>query len=315
MECSTASAREASRVAGWLRQCEIFVLDILQPLPVEQWILLKDTLKRDWPNYAYYYYWIDNAIRWKEKTPEINITVYCPEKKYDTGVFVGISAYAIYYVLAFAFPENKKILFDCLINTEYIDWKREVFFQAVQDNFLSTVDDVSNHLRTAINLEILAHGYCKYYYKSKEDCLSVDVSIPPGFELRILKEENVHLIHELWPREEVKKNPEKSAMFISKMINLNKGIGLFRKEDNRLVSWALQTEYGGLGNVQTLNEFRRRGFAKIVTNALAKLIAQQDIDIVLFTSKTNIRSQNYFTSLGWKHINDVRFTIFKPLAN
>ena len=41
-------------------------VDILQPLPFEKWSLIKKKTEHNWPHFAYYYYWIENAIVWKK---------------------------------------------------------------------------------------------------------------------------------------------------------------------------------------------------------------------------------------------------------
>lgn len=89
--------------------------DILQPLHFDDWLPLKKKLRRDWPHFAYvsliyflrkyqvmcfkfflqYYYWVDNAIKWKTKEPDMKLYIYCPEGKLDAGVFIGIEAVSL----------------------------------------------------------------------------------------------------------------------------------------------------------------------------------------------------------------------------
>lgn len=83
-------------------------------------------------------------------------------------------------------------------------------------------------------------------------------------------------------------------------ITANKGIGLFLKKDNTLVSWILETEWGGLGMLQTLEEHKRKGYAKVVTQAMIKEIAKEEnLDSVLFIIDTNTSSKRLFESLGF----------------
>lgn len=138
--------------------------------------------------------------------------------------------------------------------------------------------------------------------------------MPDGFELKLLQESDVPFIHDLWPREEVKKNPEKSTNFLSAMVRLNRGIGLFSKNGNKLVSWALHSEWGGLGNVQTLDEYKRRGFAKIVVNALSKILAEEGLDTILFVVVGNESSEKLFISLNWKRVNSEMYIVMKPVS-
>lgn len=117
---------------------------------------------------------------------------------------------------------------------------------------------------------------------------------------------NVPLIHSLWPHRNVK-NPELSLKYIATLIELNGGIGLYLKENDSLVSWGIQNDWHGLGMVQTLEEHKGKGYAKVIVNVFSKKIAEQGISTTLFIIKGNTSSEKMFKTLGWKAIASCEF--------
>lgn len=120
-------------------------------------------------------------------------------------------------------------------------------------------------------------------------------------------------IHDLWPREEVKRNPEKSMNYVGSMIRLNRGLGLFAKKDGKLVAWGLQSTFGGHALVQTVKEHQGKGYAKVVVSALSKHWACEDMDVTAFIVKDNTASEKLFGSLNFKRISSQSYIITKPL--
>ncbi|XP_014211037.1 uncharacterized protein LOC106641215 [Copidosoma floridanum] len=287
----------------------LLAVDILQPLPTNKWPLLEDALRRDWPRFAYYHYWIRNAIDWRRKEPGIKLDVLCPEGNHDKGVFIGVSSYSMYMLIPFAFRESRSLLFDCIARTRRIDWKEPVIFAAVHEYF----EDAVRNAIESMGLRVDDNGPSNYYFKPKEQCLDEDIRVSEGLELRFLGESDVPVVHEHWPREEVKKEPNKSTAYVATMVKLSRGVGLFDKADGKLVAWALQNEFGGLGNVQTVDECRGRGYAKVVVKALSKLLAEEGRDSTLFIVAGNSKSEGLFASLGYELINAETFIVMKPL--
>lgn len=88
---------------------------------------------------------------------------------------------------------------------------------------------------------------------------------------------------------------------------MNGGFGIFGKEDNKLRAWALGYDNGGLGTLHTMDAHRRKGYAKIVVKAFCKDFGEQNKDIVIFASQTNVPSRSLFESCGFKLISLCRF--------
>lgn len=94
--------------------------------------------------------------------------------------------------------------------------------------------------------------------------------------------------------------------YIEVTMALNERVGLFLKEGDILVSWALQTEWYGVGIVQTLDAYKRRGYARVVVSALAKRLGSEGISPVLTVICGNTPSENMFASLNWKRTSPTK---------
>nr|XP_033337104.1 glycine N-acyltransferase-like protein 3 [Megalopta genalis] len=282
--------------------------DILQPLSFEKWRLLQRKTKHNWPQFAYIYYWIENAIKWKEKKPDILIDIYCPYGDLEKDTFIGISKFSISIVITFTLEPSNGLLYKILTETNVINWKETIYLAAVHESVKPTVYTAIEYLKNVRNLQIKLEVPGNYYFKSAKECAELKVCVPEECYLKTLDKSDVHLVHSEWPQKSLE-CPEESTKYLATMIEMNCGIGLRLKKDNSLVSWILHNDWHGLGMVQTLVEHKRKGYAKTVSSALAKDLGLQDISVTLFIVEGNLTSETMFTNLGWKQISPIIWII------
>ncbi|XP_033345642.1 uncharacterized protein LOC117231364 [Bombus vosnesenskii] len=285
-------------------------VDILQPLPFEKWSLIKKKVEHNWPHFAYYYYWIENAIVWKKRNPNISIQMYCPYGDDEQGTFLGISNFSEYNVLIFTLHPNSDIINKVLTETKVIDYNQQVNFVTVHECFISSVLTALENLKHLRNVETNLVLSFNYYFKPAEECIKTKTWIPNECYIKPLDKSNIPLIHSVWPHRDVE-NPQLSLKYLSTLVEMNGGIGLYLKEDDSLVSWCMQNDWHGLSIVQTVEEHRGKGYAKIVVNMLSKKFAEQGISTVLFIVKGNTTSENMFKKLGWKVVAPLVFIMLK----
>lgn len=283
---------------------ETITTDILQPLPFEKWRLLQNKTKHNWPTFGYYYYWIENAIRWKEKEPNILIDIYCPNGDLEKGTFIGLSTFTMYIVVPFSLEPNDTLLYKALTETNVINWKEDVYLAGVHESFVPIVNSAVEYLKTAISLERKLVLPGNYYFQAAKDCAELEIRVPEECYLKTLDKLDVDLVHSEWPLKSLEQ-PEESKRFLSTLIEMNTGVGLYLKEDNTLVSWALHNDWHGLGIVQTMEQHKRKGYAKTVSSSLAKTLGMQDISVILFIVENNLSSEKMFKNLGWKRISSI----------
>ncbi|XP_033229597.1 uncharacterized protein LOC117181135 [Belonocnema kinseyi] len=273
--------------------------DILLPLALEKWPILTETLKKDWPFYAQYYYFVQTAIKWKSKEPVLPQQIYCPGGDPKSGILVAIFSFAENYVLLFAHEGFEGLLHKAVTETKIIQWTKGVYFPAVNSRIIPTVYSIIETLKQTIGIEIEWNSPGNCFFKSKEECAAVQVRVPEGCCLDRVDESHVPLIHSLWPLRD-KEHPETTTKIIMTIVRLNGGCGLFSRENNELLSWALQSELGALSIVQTIEKCKRKGYAKVVVNAFAKELAENGVDSFLYIIRENLVSETMFKSLNWK---------------
>lgn len=117
-----------------------------------------------------------------------------------------------------------------------------------------------------------------------------------------LSAEDVPTIDRHWPH-----SFPGSDDFLKQLLNQNGGLGLYLKEDQTLVSWIMKNQLLGLGTLQTVDSHKRKGYARILTMALTKKMAEEGVDVHTCIVRQNVVSQTLFKSLGFKHVDHLMF--------
>lgn len=86
---------------------------------------------------------------------------------------------------------------------------------------------------------------------------------------------------------------------IAETIRLNFGIGIFDESSNELMAWAIHSFNGALGALQTKDQHRRKGYARIVLKAVTKEIGNRNRDVFLNILPENKASLSLVNSCGY----------------
>ena len=282
--------------------------DILQPVCFEKWHLLQNKTKCNWPNFAYYYYWIENAIKWRKRNPNIAIEIYSPYGNIEQGAFIGICNSSLHLAIIFTSEPNDETLYKALTETKVIDWSRRIYLAAIHESIIPTIFSAVEFLKSIQIVETSISVAATFYFKTAEKCANVEICVPNECYIKPLENSDVAKIHFEWPHKEVE-HPELSTRYIGTMVEMNGGIGLYLKKDDCLVSWAIHNDFHGIGMLQTLEEHTRKGYAKVVINALAKNLGEQGISPTLFIVNGNVTSETLFKHLDWERISPLRWVL------
>ncbi|XP_051172665.1 uncharacterized protein LOC127288981 isoform X2 [Leptopilina boulardi] len=238
--------------------------DILQPLSAENWKLLAELLKKNWPS-------------------NIQCTYYC--------------------LIIFAHEDCEELLYTAVTKTKFINWDEEVSFAAVQSRLIPTAHSIIEYLKANKGIEIKYNELGKCFFRPKEEAAIFQVQLPNNCYLKELDETHVPLIHSVWPLRSTY-DEKLTYKYVSIMIKFNKGLGLFSKDTNELLSWAAQSEFGAISFVQTIERCRRRGYAKIIANSLAKILADEGTDSFAFITNENHISEKMFQSWNFRQVQE-----------
>lgn len=138
--------------------------------------------------------------------------------------------------------------------------------------------------------------------------ISLYSRIPVGFYVAPLKEEDVQVINPIWPhyREHI------SEIYLKKLIRLNGGFGLYRKDNDGLCSWIIKNNYGGLAILQTIEECKKKGYASIMAKYFSKHWAERGIDVFCFIMIKNTPSQRLFEKIGYEKEHGLNWILTVP---
>lgn len=157
-----------------------------------------------------------------------------------------------------------------------------------------------------LNFEIIDDADTLCYYLPKDEALKFGPQLPPKIHLNSLNECHVEKINSLWPH----RYPG-SETFVSYSIKNHLSLGLFN-DGGELLAWCLRYPTGGLGILQVDEKHLRKGFGGLITKSMArKIIEEYDIEVTALIAKTNVKSLNMFTSLGFKAIDRHSWLVLK----
>jgi ribosomal protein S18 acetylase RimI-like enzyme len=102
---------------------------------------------------------------------------------------------------------------------------------------------------------------------------------------------------------------------VASMITLNPSCGVFvRSQDGseQLAAMVLQSEYGGLGLLQTVPEFRRRGYALLAVRQHTRTLGRAGVNVHCHVIVNNFGSLGVFKKSGLKIVALSNWIFIEP---
>ncbi|KAF4518969.1 hypothetical protein B566_EDAN007756, partial [Ephemera danica] len=147
--------------------------------------------------------------------------------------------------------------------------------------------------------------------------------LAPEVELRQLRREHARAIHDLYPA-----NDMEAIEAFEKCIEALPAYGIFVKSspsaleipekiDDEVVdhipaAWMVQSYYGAMFSMQTLPEFRRKGYGILLASRLTAAVRQRGYIPFVVIRPENAASQSLYLKLGFKkHYSTIR-AVLKP---
>ncbi|CAG9836775.1 unnamed protein product, partial [Diabrotica balteata] len=131
----------------------------------------------------------------------------------------------------------------------------------------------------------------------REAALKFYIRVPKEVEMRPLRRENWYRIILSWPYDH-KPPPD----YITTMIKVNGGYGIFSKVTGDLLSWGLKTMMGTIEFVQTLPRARRKKYATTIIKMLAVELAKENQHPVATVRIENAAAYSFFEHLGFRNV-------------
>ncbi|XP_055920999.1 glycine N-acyltransferase-like protein 2 isoform X2 [Eupeodes corollae] len=172
-----------------------------------------------------------------------------------------------------------------------INWKKPMYLHFTHTTIVSRLNDF---YRTFGTMEELV---CDILILND---LNVNLEIEDfpndEAEIRLLKVEDVKLIHEHYPAKQIE-----SVELFEVLVQKLPALGIFNKSSNELASWMLCSYYGAMFSMQTLPKYRRKGYGIQVAKALTKRVIECDLVPYVAVLPHNAASQNLYRKLGFEN--------------
>lgn len=266
------------------------------------------------PEFIHVHLYLRNQLKWNIAMNEMTeveldeISDRCKMKlyKYKYGksehrTLVGITGERNHTLFFSSLDESLDELRSCLIRTRLINWTLLPMFVAVLRRF----HKMSYEILEVKNIGVRIDNYCSTLWLPKEKARELVVVVPEDVELRNISLKDGEKMNEVW----LYKYPG-SVNFINSLIKLNGGLGIYKCDE--ILSWVLHIECFGIGLLQTLEEHQGKGYARILSKAIAKKISEDyDEDVILFASYGRPRTVDLYTRYGYRHISHTHWLYLK----
>jgi len=277
-----------------------FEEDILQLIPYEDLPKLREMYKSHMPYATHVYSFFTICLKWIRKRPnESRMTFLAPygDWKKD-GTFVVILQWGCYDLFMCTLDVTCQGLHQALVQTKRINWNNRMQFYFVHRLHCPVIYKVIKEL----NLHVSSDVKTDLWWIPREQALQFDIACPPEVYVAPLKPNQASTINSIWPH----KFPG-SEDYVRNLIKVNGGFGLYLKTNDKLVAWVLKNFLGTMVVLQTLEEYKRRGYASLVVRAMSRDIAEEGHNPLGTVVTTNSPSQGMFAKLGFQILDYARF--------
>lgn len=263
---------------------------------------------------VYVHLYLKNHLRWNRLMAEMNedeiaqISDRCKMKFYrcrdgerEHRTLIGITGENEYTIFVMSLDESLNELRECLLQSRLIKWNKLPMFVALHRRFHKMMYEILEVKGVRVRID----NYCSTIWMEKSKASNCEFSVPSDVTMKQLSVDDSQLINDAWPY----KYPG-SVKFIKSIIKLNCGLGIFK--DEKLVSWILQVESFGVGLLQTLEDHQAKGYARLLTRAMARKISQElGEDVILFASYGKPKTVDLYIRYGYKHVSHTHWLYLK----
>lgn len=136
------------------------------------------------------------------------------------------------------------------------------------------------------------------------------ISLPSEVYVKSLEHYHAEIVFQTWPYKHLTTLQD----VIDEIIQLPSA-GIFLKNNDQLVSWMTCHPPNGISRLLTLEEHRRKGYARIVTVYMTKRMAQAGYYPYLNIVAGNSITGKFFQSIGFRNLGPGHVWVTSPLSS
>ncbi|XP_055375841.1 uncharacterized protein LOC129608383 [Condylostylus longicornis] len=275
-------------------------LDQLVEIEQNDWPILRDLYKIEWPKHHIAFNIIQNYINWFQKDPNVKyIKVYSLNGDWSDGTFVIVDRYIVPFCTL-----NK--------NLNRLTTALNLLDKSIPYYLYGYVERVAPAAKKyyEINNWIYDKHVCNtiWYRKKNNNKLEFEIKIPDHLILKPLQENDAIIVNNVWPH----RHPG-SLNAIKRLIRYNESLGIFRKDNDELIAWCLRLTLGSPGSLQVKDEYKRQGLGILLAKAMSNILMNLGMEIVAPVVEENVASKKMFESLDLQKVDMIYCNWTEPL--
>ncbi|XP_075216008.1 uncharacterized protein LOC142321631 isoform X2 [Lycorma delicatula] len=187
-----------------------------------------------------------------------------------------------------------------LLETDGINWSLCPEFEAVIEKDIPIIKEICK----VKDKPCFGDGLFNQMWLPPEKQQAITISVSLDIYIGDLTEEHVPRVNDTW-----RYKFTGSEQLIRDAIVYNKGMGLFRKADDKLLAWSLMQHYGALGMLYTEDNERGKGYGKLISLAMSKYVVDIEIDPYVCVRVNNTQSFSLYKKIGFEIIDKVSWIL------
>lgn len=191
-----------------------------------------------------------------------------------------------------------------LLHTEdvLIDWTRPIYINFIRSSIMDRIESFYSHIG---GLEKV-HGEF-YMCAEPSDDLSIEQLPSEEVVMKQLTPEDVEVIHLLYPA-----NHMEDIDIFKVLVKVLPAYGIFDSSSGRLAAWMMQSYYGAMFSMQTLPEFRRKGYGFYLAQYLTRVVHARGYIPFVVIRPENDASLSLYMKLGFRKAYQTTRAILTP---
>ncbi|XP_026688448.1 uncharacterized protein LOC103522579 [Diaphorina citri] len=191
-----------------------------------------------------------------------------------------------------------------LLQTEdvLIDWTKPLFINFIHSAIMDRIESFYQDIGT------LEKVYGDVYMCSEpSNDLSIEQLPSEEIVMKQLTKDNVETIHNLYPA-----NDMEDIDIFKILVNVLPAYGIFDSTTGQLAAWMMQSYYGAMFSMQTLPEFRRKGYGFYLAQYLTRVVHARGYIPFVVIRPENDASQSLYMKLGFRKVYQTTRAILTP---
>lgn len=164
----------------------------------------------------------------------------------ENGTFISISGTNDYTIFLCSLQESKEEMKECIFQTNLIEWRLgPILLSTEEKDTLNILEFVKMK-----SYDVVFTYWNVIEHQSLEKALQITYDVPENIYLAPLKLEDCVVVNSEWPH-----RYDGSLDFVQECVTFNGGLGLFSKNDHKLLCWVVINENGSPGYVKDCRVF------------------------------------------------------------